>query len=112
MPHCLKFIETAARRLPWASRTPWVLRERVRSEQGVETIDFHHLSCSLVEDALDALLKHRRGRRLRLVHGRGTHSRGPARLRDLVRDRVQGWLMVGYARWVEKAEGHIDIELV
>ena len=84
-------VEKAARGLPWAKERPWRVDTHVFVESDLPVIDCHDLGTRQTEQVCDAVIEH--GPHLQaaataLITGRGRHSVGPARLPQVVRQRL------------------------
>lgn len=107
-------VERQARTLPWAGSPgdgdTWTTRDYVRVEGSLAVVDLHDLDRRLAIEAVSVILQQRGdlGPELRLITGRGRHSKGgKGVLRAAVIDVLQD---AGVAHDAA-APGHIDVQL-
>ena len=110
----LRDIERRARDLPWAG-TPgdgdtWTTRAYVRAEQGLPVVDLHDLDRRLAVDVVSLVLQQRGriGPEVRLITGRGSHSKGG---KGVLREAVIGALQDAGVAYDDSAPGHLDVQL-
>lgn len=94
----LQPVEDAALSLPWASESPWAVDTHVRRDRGVMTVDLHDLDRPQAREVVEILIA---GRpwigRVRIITGRGLHSKTIPKLRPMVIERLRG--VVGELDW-------------
>jgi len=78
-------VESSAARLPWAAVSPWTRESHVRHERGTLTLDLHDLDQPQAREAVEAVFALRDDLgRVRIITGRGKHSKTAPKLRPMV----------------------------
>ncbi len=104
-------IELGARSLPFRSSRPWQAATHVGTEDGLLRLDLHGLDDDLAWQTLQIVGRSQAGRTVRLVHGRGLHSRGKAKLKQLVRRWAANLAADGLGAIADQKEGHLDVRI-
>jgi Smr domain len=110
----LRPIEREARTLPWAGSPgdgdTWTTRDYVRVEAGLAVVDLHDLDRRLALDVVAVILSQRGdlGPKVRLITGRGLHSKGG---KGVLRAAVIDALRAAGVAHDAAAPGHVDVQL-
>ena len=83
-------IEEAASSLPWADEKPWTIASHVRRDRGVLTVDLHDLDLKQARAVVEHIIASRDWLgRIRIVTGRGLHSKGIPKIRPMTIERLR-----------------------
>tara|TARA_B100001113_G_scaffold341821_1_gene327373 strand:+ start:136 stop:870 length:735 start_codon:yes stop_codon:yes gene_type:complete len=83
-------VEDKARSLPWADESPWTAMTHVRRDRGVLTVDLHDLDLPLAKLVIEQVIVSREWLgRVRIITGRGLHSKTIPKLRPMVTQRLR-----------------------
>ena len=83
-------IEDEAQSLPWAEESPWTTASHIRRDRGVLSLDLHDLDVPQARKAVEVVIAGRSWLgRIRIVTGRGLHSKTIPKLRPMVIKRLR-----------------------
>ncbi len=86
----LQPLEHQAAQLPWASEKVWTTASHVRVDRGTLTVDMHELDLELARQVLEKIIASREWiGRVRIVTGRGLHSKTLPKIRPMVIERLR-----------------------
>jgi hypothetical protein len=83
-------VEEEAQSLPWASEQPWTTASHIRRDRGVLTVDLHALGVPQARTVVEQIIASREWvGRVRIITGRGLHSKTIPKLRPMVIERLR-----------------------
>ncbi len=86
----LQPLEHQAAQLPWASEKVWTTASHVRVDRGTLTVDMHELDLEMARQVLEKVIASREWiGRVRIVTGRGLHSKTLPKIRPMVIERLR-----------------------